>query len=40
VQARNLRHTIADELGCPPAHVHRHERVKRIREQLQLALPL
>lgn len=38
-QARNLRRSIAEELGCPPAHVHRHQRVQRIREQLQLALP-
>jgi hypothetical protein len=39
-QARNLRRAIAEGLGCLPAHVHRHQRVQRIRDQLQLALPL
>jgi hypothetical protein len=36
-QQRTLRSTLAEQLGCHAANVHRHERVRRIREQVDLA---
>ncbi len=35
-QQRRLRGTLAEQLGCHAANVHRHERVRRIREQVDL----
>jgi hypothetical protein len=38
-QARGLRSALAEQLGCQPANVHRHERVKRTRELVRLTTP-
>lgn len=37
VQARRLRQTLAEQLGCQAANVHRHERLQFLRQQVRSA---